>query len=96
VVESADLEVVDAVASIDADRRGRSIFGRMASAFRTRSFIESHFEEETASPFVRRHLLIDVSALESDRYVLELQVTDLLSGSTIERSQEFLRQAGVR
>ncbi len=78
-----------------ADRRGRSVFARMAGAFRTRAFIESRFEEESSSRTVRRYLTIDVSALKADRYALDLGVTDHVSGRRVERRLEFSRAAGT-
>lgn len=79
-----------------ADRKGGSVFARMAGAFRSHSFIESHFEEESPTPSVRRHLTIDVSALKPDRYALELEVMDLVSGTEAVRRLEFSRAASAR
>ncbi len=78
-----------------ADRAGRSLFGRMADAFRTRTFVESSFQEESPGPTARRHLTIDVSALPPDRYRLDLEVTDLESGSTAARRLDFVRAAAA-
>ena len=58
-----------------ADRAGRSIFARMADAFRARTFIESSFVEESPGPTARRHLAIEASALPADRYRLDFAIS---------------------
>jgi hypothetical protein len=77
------------------DREGRSLFARFVGAFSAKTFVESSFVEEGAGPTVRRNLSIDVGTLPSDRYRLDLEVTDLVSGAVAARTLAFTRTKGV-
>lgn len=74
-----------------AEREGNSIFTRFANALRAKTFIESSFLEQGLAPTARRNLTIDVSALAADRYRLELEVTDLVTGASARREVTFRR-----
>ena len=76
---------------VPADRDGRSIFSRMASAFRSRNYIESSFVEEGSGPTVARNLAIDLGSLPADRYALRLEVTDLTTGAQVSGGLTFRR-----
>jgi GWxTD domain-containing protein len=80
---------------LPADKEGKSIFSRMAGAFRSRNFIESSFVEEGPEGVVVRSLSIDLGSLPEDRYQLTLDVTDLETGAVASREIIF-RRAGTR
>ena len=77
---------------LPADKDGRSIFTRMANAFRSRNFIESSFVEEGPEGVVVRNLTIDLGSLPDDRYQLTLEVTDLETGMVAAREITFYRR----
>ncbi|HWN82529.1 MAG TPA: GWxTD domain-containing protein, partial [Candidatus Udaeobacter sp.] len=77
---------------LPADKDGRSIFTRMANAFRSRNFIESSFVEEGPEGVVTRNLAIDLGSLPDDRYQLALEVTDLETGQVATREITFQRR----
>jgi GWxTD domain-containing protein len=81
---------------LPSDKEGRSIFSRMASAFRSRNFIESSFVEEGPEGVVTRNLAIDLGSLPNDRYDLLLEVTDLQSGAKAAREISFHRTGDRR
>jgi GWxTD domain-containing protein len=76
-----------------ADREGNSIWTRITNAMRSKTFIESSFVEQARGEVVRRNLTIDVSTLAPDRYRLDLEVTDLTTGSTASRATAFRRSS---
>jgi GWxTD domain-containing protein len=76
-----------------ADHEATTFFGRLANAFRNKSFIEAQVREESGASTVHRYLAIDVGSLPADRYRLTLRVTDLVNGATATRRTQFGREA---